>query len=36
LLVSGWAQIFQSSTWTLTYRELKAIETVAPAVVEAE
>ena len=36
LLVSGWAQIYQSSTWTLTYRELKAIETVAPAIVEVE
>jgi len=35
-LVAGWAEIYQSSTWTLTYRELKAIETVAPAVVEAE
>lgn len=34
LLVSGWAQIFQSSTWTLTYRELKAIETVPPVVSE--
>jgi hypothetical protein len=34
-LVGGWAEIYQSSTWTLTYRELKAIETVAPAVVEA-
>lgn len=30
LLVSGWAQIYQSSVWTLTYRELKALETVAP------
>ena len=32
LLVSGWGQIYQSSTWTLTYRELKALETVTPAV----
>jgi len=30
LLVSGWARIYQSSVWTLTYRELKALETVAP------
>ena len=29
LLVGGWGQIFQSSVWTLTYRELKALETVA-------
>ena len=35
LLVSGWGLIYQSSVWTLTYRELKAIETVAPAVVDA-
>jgi len=32
LLVSGWGLIHQSSVWTLTYRELKALETVAPAV----
>jgi hypothetical protein len=31
LLVNGWSQIYQSSTWTLTYRELKALETVTPA-----
>lgn len=31
LLVSGWGLIYQSSVWTLTYRELKALETVAPA-----
>ena len=30
-LVSGWNQIYQSSVWTLTYRELKALETVSPA-----
>ena len=30
LLVSGWSQIYQTSVWTLTYRELKALETVAP------
>ncbi len=34
LLVSGWGLIYQSNVWTLTYRELKALETVAPAVVE--
>ncbi len=33
LLVSGWGYIYQSNVWTLTYRELKAIETVAPVVV---
>jgi hypothetical protein len=33
-LVGGWAEIYQSSTWTLTYRELKAIETVSPTPVE--
>ena len=33
LLVNGWAQIYRSSVWTLTYRELKALETVAPAMV---
>jgi tetrahydromethanopterin S-methyltransferase subunit F len=34
LLVSGWFQIYQSSVWTLTYRELKALAGAAPAVVE--
>ena len=29
LLVSGWGRIYQTSVWTLTYRELKALETVA-------
>ncbi len=28
LLVSGWQQIFNSSVWTETYRELKALEMV--------
>ncbi len=28
LLVSGWAEIYRSSVWTLTYRELKALETL--------
>lgn len=34
LLVGGWGLIYQSSVWTLTYRELKALEAVAPAAVE--
>ncbi len=29
LLLSGWAKIFSSATWTLTYRELKTMETLA-------
>jgi hypothetical protein len=33
LLVGGWGQVYQSSVWTLTYRELKALEAVAPEVV---
>ncbi len=33
-LVSGWGQIYQSSVWTLTYRELKALDVVAPAMIE--
>jgi hypothetical protein len=28
-LVSGWFQIYASSVWTLTYREMKALESVA-------
>jgi hypothetical protein len=36
LLVSGWGKIYESSVWTLTYRELKALETVTPAVIEAQ
>lgn len=35
-LVSGWGLIYQSNVWTLTYRELKALETVTPALVEAQ
>jgi len=35
-LVSGWGQIYQSSVWTLTYRELKALEAVAPARIETQ
>jgi len=34
-LVRGWGLTYESSIWTLTYRELKALETVAPAVVDA-
>lgn len=30
LLVSGWVQIFSSSVWTLTYREVKAQGAVVP------
>lgn len=33
-LVSGWGLIYQSNVWTLTYRELKALEAVAPAGIE--
>ena len=33
-LVSGWGQIYQSSVWTLTYRELKTLETIVPAMIE--
>ncbi|MBI5842017.1 MAG: hypothetical protein HZB19_18170 [Chloroflexi bacterium] len=33
-LVGGWGQTYQSSVWTLTYRELKALEAVAPAMIE--
>jgi len=35
LLVRGWGLTYESSVWTLTYRELKALETLAPAVVAA-
>jgi hypothetical protein len=28
ILVGGWHQIFTSSVWTLTYREMKALETL--------
>lgn len=34
LLVGGWGLIYQSSVWTLTYRELKALEAVHPAAIE--
>jgi hypothetical protein len=29
-LVGGWYKIYQSSIWTLTYREIKALESLAP------
>jgi hypothetical protein len=29
-LIGGWAQIFTSSVWTLTYRELKTLEHISP------
>ena len=29
-LVNGWYMIFSSGVWTLTYREIKALETVTP------
>src|SRR5512133_179373 len=35
LLVGGWGRIYETSTWTLTYREMKALETVTPAIAEA-
>jgi hypothetical protein len=31
LLIGGWAQVFTSSVWTLTYREIKVLESVKPA-----
>jgi hypothetical protein len=30
-LISGWYTVYASSVWTLTYREMKAIEGLAPA-----
>jgi hypothetical protein len=35
-LVSGWYQIYISSVWTLTYREIKALEVVKPAEIPAK
>ena len=29
-LVNGWYKIYSTSAWTLTYREIQAVETVAP------
>ena len=34
-LIGAWVQVFDSSVWTLTYREMKALESVAPAEVPA-
>jgi hypothetical protein len=33
-LANGWGQIYKSSVWTLTYRELKALEIVTSATIE--
>jgi hypothetical protein len=30
-LISGWYLIYESSAWTLAYREMKALENIAPA-----
>jgi hypothetical protein len=32
IFVNGWGLTYESSVWTLTYRELKALETVTPVV----
>jgi len=29
-LISGWYRIYTSGVWTLTYREIKALEAVKP------
>jgi hypothetical protein len=34
MLVGGWNKIFSSSVWTLTYREIQALESVAPPAAE--
>jgi hypothetical protein len=34
LFVNGWGLTFESSVWTLTYRELKALETVTLAAIQ--
>jgi hypothetical protein len=31
IFVNGWSKTYESSVWTLTYREIKALETVTPA-----
>jgi len=36
LLVGGWMQIFQSSVWTLTYRELKLSDANVPSEIAAQ
>jgi len=35
-LVSGWYKIYSSSVWTLTYREIQALESVTAPVVEVQ
>jgi len=35
LLIGGWVQIYSSSVWTLTYREMKALENLTPAQAQA-
>jgi hypothetical protein len=35
-LVSGWYQIYTSGVWTLTYREIKALDAVKPVEIPAE
>ena len=35
-LVSGWYMIYESNVWTLTYREMIAMESVAPADIQAQ
>ena len=34
LLVNGWGQIYRSNVWTLTYRDLKALDAIAPEAIE--
>jgi hypothetical protein len=34
IFVNGWSKTYESSVWTLTYREIKALETVTPAIAE--
>ncbi|HTX93202.1 MAG TPA: hypothetical protein VMC09_18450 [Anaerolineales bacterium] len=36
LLLQGWFQIYESTVWTLTFREINALESVAPAKVPAK
>jgi len=35
-LVGGWGQTYQSSVWTLTYRELKVLDVIAPSMIESQ
>lgn len=34
VLIGGWINIYISNVWTLTYREIKALEPLAPVIVE--